>query len=93
MSIVRTHMSVTLDGYAAGPNQSLDKPFGDGAEHLNDWWRSNPFLSGVHWASGIEIGLRLISWTWIRALRRMAWAALRVAAGSSAPSANMRAHP
>ncbi|WP_202868175.1 heparinase II/III family protein [Kribbella sindirgiensis] len=38
------------------------------AEHLNDWWRSNPFLSGVHWASGIELGLRLISWTWIRRL-------------------------
>ncbi|TDX02862.1 alginate lyase family protein [Kribbella sp. VKM Ac-2566] len=38
------------------------------ADHLNDWWRSNPFLSGVHWASGIELGLRLISWTWIRRL-------------------------
>nr|WP_238351432.1 alginate lyase family protein [Kribbella shirazensis] len=38
------------------------------ADHLNDWWRSNPFLSGVHWASGIEVGLRLISWTWIRRL-------------------------
>ncbi|TCC51448.1 alginate lyase family protein [Kribbella capetownensis] len=38
------------------------------AEHLTDWWRSNPFLSGVHWASGIEIGIRLISWTWIRRL-------------------------
>ncbi|MFG1907834.1 alginate lyase family protein [Kribbella sp. NPDC048928] len=38
------------------------------AEHLNDWWRTNPFLSGVHWASGIEVGLRLISWTWIRRL-------------------------
>jgi hypothetical protein len=38
------------------------------ADHLTDWWRSNPFLSGVHWASGIEIGLRLISWTWIRRL-------------------------
>lgn len=38
------------------------------ADHLNDWWRANPFLSGVHWASGIEVGLRLISWTWIRRL-------------------------
>ena len=27
MPVVRTHMSVTLDGYVAGPNQSLDKPF------------------------------------------------------------------
>jgi hypothetical protein len=38
------------------------------ADHLNDWWKANPFLSGVHWASGIEVGLRLISWTWIRRL-------------------------
>ncbi|WP_344169003.1 alginate lyase family protein [Kribbella lupini] len=38
------------------------------AEQLNDWWRQNPFLSGIHWTSGIEIGTRLISWTWIRRL-------------------------
>ncbi|TDD60755.1 alginate lyase family protein [Kribbella antibiotica] len=38
------------------------------AEQLTDWWRTNPFLSGVHWASGIEVGIRLISWTWIRRL-------------------------
>ena len=35
---------------------------------LESWWRENPFLSGVHWTSGIEIGLRLIAWTWIRRL-------------------------
>jgi hypothetical protein len=38
------------------------------AEQLHDWWRQNPFLSGIHWTSGIEIGTRLISWTWIRRL-------------------------
>jgi len=38
------------------------------AEQLNDWWRQNPFLSGIHWTSGIEVGTRLISWTWIRRL-------------------------
>jgi hypothetical protein len=37
-------------------------------EHLTSWWRQNPFLSGVHWTSGIELGLRLISWVWIRRL-------------------------
>ncbi|MEU8222884.1 alginate lyase family protein [Kribbella sp. NPDC048915] len=45
-----------------------DRYAGRVADHLNDWWRANPFLSGVHWASGIEIGLRLISWTWVRRL-------------------------
>jgi hypothetical protein len=37
-------------------------------EQLRSWWRENPFLSGVHWASGIEIGIRLISLAWIRRL-------------------------
>jgi hypothetical protein len=38
------------------------------AEHLRSWWRENPFLSGVHWTSGIELGIRLISLAWIRRL-------------------------
>ena len=38
------------------------------AQHLASWWRDNPFLTGVHWVSAIEVGLRLLSWTWIRAL-------------------------
>jgi hypothetical protein len=38
------------------------------ADHLRSWWRENPFLSGVHWTSGIELGVRLISLTWIRRL-------------------------
>jgi hypothetical protein len=38
------------------------------AGQLRSWWRANPFLSGVHWTSGIEIGIRLISLAWIRRL-------------------------
>ena len=38
------------------------------ADQLRSWWRENPFLSGVHWTSGIEIGIRLISLAWIRRL-------------------------
>ena len=38
------------------------------AEQLRSWWRENPFLSGVHWTSGIEVGIRLISFVWIRRL-------------------------
>lgn len=38
------------------------------ASHLQSWWRDNPFLQGVHWVSGIEAGLRLLSWSWMRAL-------------------------
>ncbi len=35
---------------------------------LRSWWRRNPFLSGVHWTSGIELGVRLLSWVWVRRL-------------------------
>ena len=38
------------------------------AEHLHCWWQENPFLSGIHWTSGIELGIRLISLAWIRRL-------------------------
>ncbi|MEV7568947.1 alginate lyase family protein [Streptomyces tanashiensis] len=38
------------------------------AEHLRLWWAANPPLRGVHWISGIELGIRLLSWVWIRRL-------------------------
>ena len=38
------------------------------ADQLRSWWQQNPFLSGVHWTSGIELGVRLISLVWIRRL-------------------------
>ena len=37
-------------------------------EQLRSWWSENPFLSGVHWTSGIELGVRLTSWVWVRRL-------------------------
>ena len=38
------------------------------AEQLRSWWRENPFLSGINWTSGIELGVRLINFVWIRRL-------------------------
>lgn len=38
------------------------------AAHLRSWWEVNPPLRGVHWISGIELGIRLLSWVWIRRL-------------------------
>lgn len=37
MGIVRCHISVSLDGYAAGPRQSLENPLGEGGEGLHRW--------------------------------------------------------
>jgi hypothetical protein len=35
---------------------------------LRSWWRENPFLRGIHWTSGIEVGVRLLAWVWVRRL-------------------------
>lgn len=61
------HHHLTL--MAAAYHLSGDERFAEAVEaQLTDWWHCNPFLTGVHWTSGIEIGVRLISWVWIRRL-------------------------
>jgi dihydrofolate reductase len=37
MSVLRFQLSVSLDGYAAGPNQSEQDPLGVGGERLHEW--------------------------------------------------------
>jgi dihydrofolate reductase len=37
MSELRCHISVSADGYVAGPNQSDENPLGEGGERLHDW--------------------------------------------------------
>jgi dihydrofolate reductase len=52
MSKVRVHISVSADGYVAGPNQSLENPLGEGGEGLHEWlivlqaWRARHGLEG-----------------------------------------------
>jgi dihydrofolate reductase len=37
MSKLRCHISISLDGFVAGPNQSEDEGLGEGGERLHDW--------------------------------------------------------
>lgn len=37
MSKLRFRISISLDGFAAGPNQSLQEPLGVGGERLHEW--------------------------------------------------------
>ena len=37
MSKVRAEISISLDGYGAGPNESHENPLGEGGEELHDW--------------------------------------------------------
>lgn len=36
-------------------------------EWLHDWVKSNPPFTGLNWTSGLEVGLRLVQYTWIDA--------------------------
>jgi dihydrofolate reductase len=37
MSKLRFQISISLDGFVAGPNQSEENPLGEGGERLHDW--------------------------------------------------------
>jgi len=37
MSKIRAQITVSADGYVAGPNQSTENPLGEGGESLHDW--------------------------------------------------------
>lgn len=37
MSRLRCHISMSLDGFVAGANQSQDNPLGEGGERLHEW--------------------------------------------------------
>ncbi|MFL6042793.1 MAG: dihydrofolate reductase family protein [Gaiellales bacterium] len=37
MSRVTSQISISIDGYVAGPNQSPENPLGEGGERLHDW--------------------------------------------------------
>ena len=52
------------------------------ADQLQSWWRENPFLSGINWTSGIELGVRLINFAWIRRLLD-AWPASRISSSAT----------
>jgi len=42
MTTVTCDITVSSDGFAAGPNQSLEKPLGEGAEKLHRWMFEQP---------------------------------------------------
>jgi dihydrofolate reductase len=52
MNSVICQISISLDGYAAGPNQSIDNPLGEGGMRLHEWafatssWREQHGLEG-----------------------------------------------
>lgn len=52
MNSVTAQLSISLDGFVAGPNQSIDNPIGEGGMRLHEWafrtdsWRAQHGLEG-----------------------------------------------
>jgi dihydrofolate reductase len=52
MNSVTCHISISLDGFVAGPNQSMENPIGEGGMRLHQWmfdtasWREQHGLGG-----------------------------------------------
>jgi dihydrofolate reductase len=52
MAKLRLDITMSLDGFVAGPNQTLEQPLGEGGERLHEWilglasWREAHGLSG-----------------------------------------------
>jgi dihydrofolate reductase len=61
MAKVRFDISISLDGYSAGPDQRLDAPLGDGGEELHEWvfglaaWREPHGLEGGETTASSEL--------------------------------------
>jgi dihydrofolate reductase len=49
-------ISVSLDGYVAGPNQTLDEPLGEGGEQLHEWVVALKAWREPHGREGGETG-------------------------------------
>jgi dihydrofolate reductase len=55
MSRLRCQISISLDGFVAGPNQSAENPLGVGGERLHDWVLRLAAWRQAHGAEGGEV--------------------------------------
>jgi len=57
MPRLRLNMTMSLDGYAAGPGQSLEHPLGEGGRALHQWAIATRSFRATHGMEGGETGL------------------------------------
>ena len=61
MSSVVCQISISLDGFVAGPNQSVDNPIGEGGMRLHEWvfvtesWRRQQGMEGGEHSADSEV--------------------------------------
>jgi dihydrofolate reductase len=56
MGKVTVDITMSLDGYVAGPNQSRENPLGEGAGNLHDWLLKLATFQELHGRTGGETG-------------------------------------
>ena len=54
MQLVTCQLAISLDGFIAGPNQSLENPLGEGGMRLHEWAFSNASWRAQHGMEGGE---------------------------------------
>ena len=107
MSLVTSQISISLDGYAAGPNQSLDDPLGVGGMGLHQWafatdsWGEQHGREGGKSGVDADVAKRVMADTGAYVIGRKCSAARRwsvgrelarlVGRGSALPCAGLRA--
>jgi dihydrofolate reductase len=55
MTKLRFNLAISLDGYLAGPDQSVDHPLGVGGQHLHDWAFALAAFRRMHGMEGGEV--------------------------------------
>jgi dihydrofolate reductase len=64
--MVTCHISISLDGFVAGPNQSLENPIGEGGMRLHDWvfatasWRRQQGQDGGNDSADSEVAEEVV---------------------------------
>ena len=56
MSLVGSQLSISLDGFVAGPNQSIENPLGEGGMRLHQWAFATASWRAQHGRAGGEQG-------------------------------------
>ena len=50
-------ISMSLDGFVAGPNQTLEEPLGEGGEQLHEWALGTASFRAAHGREGGDTGV------------------------------------
>jgi hypothetical protein len=70
MAMLRLSITMSLDGYVAGPEQSASDPLGKGGEKLHEWAFAVRSFRQQHGMEGGDTGPNETSWLLVRTLRR-----------------------